>query len=492
MPKRHPLLTFEKIIRIPEYDYIGVTSKEVEIIDTKFFQRLRRIKQTPGSSWVYPGASHTRFEHSLGVMHLAGKAALYLLLNSPTFFDYDRDNNEERKKSLFHFKSNQLKIAREIVQIVRIAGLLHDIGHGPFSHTFEAFHKLMDRIQNENIEFDHELIGKKVILMKLQDKLEKVGIDSSKVLAILTQVGNNEEIEENEKVLYEEYEILKEIKEILSSNEKIKCMNRLLQSDIHSLDTMNYLVLDGKRSGAIEYGMIDVERLIQNLYYVNNELHWSKKAEGAILRFWEAYSFMYRYVYLHTFALGMDSHITMMLKAAYQEVNTDNWRTILEDLVNPSVDNLLRMDDGTILSEIERITYLQNHNSENGGNNGKDDLKRLLEMYLNRNPIRVFRIKKGFLVPHLKDLREQFPFFHYRELDPGPPAPAPKELDRWASIGFYDPVKNSMEDQLPPQFSELIKGYRQILKPVKVVNVHKERREELKEYLENKGIKVKS
>ena len=72
LPLYHPFLTILKTIRLPEYGYIGITELEEKIIDTYYFQRLRRIRQSPGVSLAYPGASHSRFEHSLGAMHIAG------------------------------------------------------------------------------------------------------------------------------------------------------------------------------------------------------------------------------------------------------------------------------------------------------------------------------------------------------------------------------------------------------------------------------------
>ena len=75
MPLRHAFLQFKKAIRLSEYDYIGLREQELFVVDTFESQRLRRIRQTPGVSLVYPGANHARFEHSLGVAYLAREAA---------------------------------------------------------------------------------------------------------------------------------------------------------------------------------------------------------------------------------------------------------------------------------------------------------------------------------------------------------------------------------------------------------------------------------
>ena len=95
----------------PIHDFIRLNSTEQKIVDTPVFQRLRRIKQLSGAHLTYPGAQHTRFEHSLGVMHIAGMAA----------------NSLSSKKQMPSTDTDD----------IRLAALLHDIGHGPFSHLFE-------------------------------------------------------------------------------------------------------------------------------------------------------------------------------------------------------------------------------------------------------------------------------------------------------------------------------------------------------------------
>ncbi|MCK5409451.1 MAG: HD domain-containing protein, partial [Candidatus Heimdallarchaeota archaeon] len=105
------VLNFVRTIRDPIYDEIRMTVLENKIVDTPIFQRLRWISQLSGVRQVYPSAVHTRFTHSVGVMHLAGRYA-------EEVFREDEDVVEK-------------------VQLARVAGLLHDIGHGPFSHTYD-------------------------------------------------------------------------------------------------------------------------------------------------------------------------------------------------------------------------------------------------------------------------------------------------------------------------------------------------------------------
>lgn len=106
--------------RDPIHGFIEVTDQELKLIDTPEFQRLRRIKQLATTYLVYQGAEHTRFGHSLGVMHLSAKA-----------FDSALNNYEET-----HGKELFVNDTRNVYrQILRLIALLHDIGHAPFSHA---------------------------------------------------------------------------------------------------------------------------------------------------------------------------------------------------------------------------------------------------------------------------------------------------------------------------------------------------------------------
>ena len=124
-------MKFDGEITDPVHRYIRFSEVEKELIDTAVFQRLRRIRQLAGAHLVYPSAQHSRFEHSLGTMHIAGYAGE--TLHTKGYLD-DKDK----------------------VQKLRLAALLHDIGHGPFSHLFEEVLELKCRTS-------HEDMGKQII-----------------------------------------------------------------------------------------------------------------------------------------------------------------------------------------------------------------------------------------------------------------------------------------------------------------------------------------
>ena len=129
----------------PIHGLIEYDDKEEKIINSVIFQRLRGIKQLALASMVYPGAHHTRFEHSLGVMHLAGKV------------------------------DKCLKLPDEKTKILRLAGLLHDIGHGPFSHISEQIiekhidRNILNMYKAQNVQ---ELLS--ILLIEKNEEIKKI------------------------------------------------------------------------------------------------------------------------------------------------------------------------------------------------------------------------------------------------------------------------------------------------------------------------------
>ncbi|MDW0223532.1 MAG: HD domain-containing protein [Nitrososphaeraceae archaeon] len=184
----------------PIHKFIRFTELEKKIIDSNVFQRLRRIKQLAGAHLVYPAAQHSRFEHSLGTMHVAGLAGEHLFSIGV--------------------------IDKESIQELRVASLLHDIGHGPFSHLFEEALKVTG---NSN----HETLGAKIICKtELGDILSDYGFSPQT------------------------------ISEISLGNSKVKFKNEIISGSLSS-DLMDYLPRDGLFTG-VEYGKVDHNRIINS------------------------------------------------------------------------------------------------------------------------------------------------------------------------------------------------------------------------------------
>jgi HD superfamily phosphohydrolase len=218
----------------PIHDFIRVYDHELSIIDNPIFQRLRRIRQLSGAHLTYPAAQHTRFEHSLGVMHIASQAGH--ALNEKGFLKPDD------------------------MQILRLAGLLHDIGHGPFSHLFEEI------IQEKKTS--HEDFGKEIILKsEIGDSLSKNGFNK------------------------------KLITKIAFGDSKFQYMNEIVSGAL-SADMMDYLLRDGYFTGA-EHAKIDHKRLTQSLDIHQKKLALERSALYSFESMMHSRYQMFKAVYFH-------------------------------------------------------------------------------------------------------------------------------------------------------------------------------------------------
>jgi len=242
-----------KEIRDAIHGNIKVDKTERRLLDTRAMQRLRNIKQLGFTYLVYPGANHTRFEHSLGVMHLIGRI------------------------------SNSLGLHQEVKEELRVAGLLHDIGHGPFSHTTEMMIKKV-------VGMGHEEIAEKMITDdELGEILEEGGYKPENIADYVKGEADFGEV---------------------------------LHSELDA-DRMDYLMRDSYYTG-VAYGMIDLDRLISTLATRKHRLVLTGgiQAAEALLR---ARFLMYPTVYEHhaarvaeaMFSRALDRAITnKVVKAA--------------------------------------------------------------------------------------------------------------------------------------------------------------------------------
>ena len=259
------LLEFTGEITDPIHKYIRITDLEKKLIDTEVFQRLRKIRQLAGAHLVYPSAQHTRFEHSIGAMHLAGLAAETLL--DKGYITYKED-----------------------VESLRIAALLHDIGHGPFSHLFEEVLR-----ENESNKLTHEIIGKKIIKESvIIDILGKYGYDTDYVCKL--------SFGESQKMFYDE----------------------IIAGSL-SADIMDYLPRDSFFTGA-EYGKVDYHRLISSLEVLSNDhLGINKSAINSLESMLISRYQMFKAVYFHKTVRAGEVMLLHSLMSADKQLNFSNF-----------------------------------------------------------------------------------------------------------------------------------------------------------------------
>lgn len=367
LPIYHPFLKFVKTIRLPEYDYIGITELEESLIDNEYFQRLRRIRQSPGVYMVFPGSSHTRFEHSIGAMHIADRASTNLVLNNMNH------NQDQYLPIVEYFKDPKFATnAIKQVQVTRIAALLHDIGHAPLSHTFETFLKFCEIEDWQHEHLSIEIIYKKLSPMFDNKQKNPYDVDVRSVLSLLCDLdrkGSEIHIQKKTKDFLCSLGLnatdLSWMDNFLTEN---WFLNHIIKEDPFNVDRFNYMILDSRRSGAIEYGTIDVERLCQNLYIHNQTVSVSTKAREAALRFFEAYSQMYKTIYQHKVAYGADLHLAYTMFLASESSEDNIFKRLRQDR---SLDQIVKFNDDVLLYFLREVKDVE--------------CKRLIDDYLKRN-----------------------------------------------------------------------------------------------------------
>lgn len=236
-----------KIINDPIYGFVTIPNELIyDLLNHPYFQRLRRIKQLGLTNLVYPGALHTRFHHAIGAMHLMQEAVLTL-------------------------RQKDIAITEEEEQAVLIAILLHDIGHGPFSHALE--HSIVKGVNHETLS--------SLFMDKLNEEFK-----GKLSLAI--------------KIFNDKY--------------KKDFLHQLVSSQL-DMDRLDYLKRDSFFTGVSE-GVISSDRIIKMLNVVKNELVVENKAIYSIEKFLIARRLMYWQVYLHKTVLSAETLLVNILKRA--------------------------------------------------------------------------------------------------------------------------------------------------------------------------------
>ncbi|MBO6880230.1 HD domain-containing protein [Winogradskyella sp.] len=334
-----------KIFNDPIYGFITIPNSLIfDLIQHKYFQRLRRITQMGLSYLVYPGAHHTRFHHALGSMHLMQKAV-----------------------NVLRFK--EVTISKDEENGLLIAILLHDIGHGPFSHAME--HSLVNDISHEEIS------------LRFMEELNKE-FNGSLTLAI----------------------------SIFKGEYPRKFMCELISSQL-DMDRADYLKRDSFYTGVAE-GNINSERLITMLNVVEDQLVVEEKGIYSVEKFLVARRFMYWQVYLHKTGLVAEQLLTRILKRAKELVQegvrlncSDPLFYFLSSEINfksfksETLDVFAKLDDYDIVAAMKEWQY-----------NEDFVLRNLCEMIINRDLLKI-KIKKNpiktsDLVAHSNALMEKY------------------------------------------------------------------------------------
>jgi uncharacterized protein len=268
-------------IKDPIHGYVRISQTERSVIDTEPLQRLRRIRQLAGSEFVYPAANHTRFEHAIGAMHLAGALSEALPIDLP----------QHQRRQL------------------RLAALLHDIGHGPFSHVFEP---LMAEYLGKNHE---DFVPWLVNQTEISERLETAGFNA-KTLGRLA-IGK------------------------LTDNKR-PYLDQIISGRI-DVDKMDYIVRDSFHTGA-GYGSIDVHRLLYTMDIIDGNLSVDGTAIGTLESFLLARFESFRTIYFHRASRAVQIMMVRALEAAREELH-------LLDFDGP--EDYLKLDDYRVWTQLK-------------------------------------------------------------------------------------------------------------------------------------------
>jgi uncharacterized protein len=305
------------LIADPIHQYILYTrpggiageATEQDLIDTPWVQRLRRVPQLQSARWVFPAAEHSRFQHSLGAMHLAGRFAQQLY---PSF------------RAVFPDAPS----APLIEELLRMAGLLHDVGHGPFGHFFD---------DNFLVDFDltHELLGQRIIREALADTLR--GLRRSPSGAF-----NADERIDPEWICYL---MGKSYTHPLESHPKWLPFLKPLLSGVFTADNMDYVLRDSYMCG-VAVGPIDIERIIYYSFFSEKGLTLDRSGLQAFTMFLNARFYMYTNVYYHRTTRGIDLHL--------KEIFRDTMRIIFPYDLTKDLHPYLHLTEWTLLEDVGR------------------------------------------------------------------------------------------------------------------------------------------
>lgn len=322
------LLPREKVFRDPVHDYIHIQDGLIlQLINAREFQRLRRIRQLGTSSYTFHGAEHSRFNHSLGVYEITRRIINNFERNYPSKEEGDGLwDDDERLVAL-------------------CAALLHDIGHGPFSHTFEGIFKT-----------DHEFVTQQIILSpdtEINHILKTMGDDfPDKVASVIKHSYPNQQVVQ------------------------------LISSQIDA-DRMDYLIRDAYYTG-VSYGHFDLTRILRVIRPLDDKIVFDYSGMHAVEDYVVRRYQMYMQVYFHAVSRGMEEVLSNLLSRAKDYYrNKADQNKISINLLEPLLNNEWELEDYLKLDDYVMHTYFAHWLEEED-----EILADLAYRFINRKPFK--------------------------------------------------------------------------------------------------------
>ena len=287
-----------KVFRDPLYGYVRVNDEIIdELINSLEFQRLRRIKQLCGVSMVFHMADHTRFSHSLGCYELAREVLEKVIDVKNALNDYEKT-------------------------VFLCSALLHDVGHGPYSHSFEKIFKI-----------SHETMTNNIIL------------GDSHINKILTKYNPN---------------LASDIASVISHKHKFPLIEQLVSSQL-DVDRMDYLRRDAYFTGA-QFGDIDIEKILRGMLVKNGKILFKYNSVPNIEDYLMSRYHMYYQVYFHPVSRCFEVMLEMIYQRWYELIKSGyQFRTdvsLLIDVIDKkTVEAFLKIDDVYVNGCIQQFQY---------------------------------------------------------------------------------------------------------------------------------------
>jgi len=390
-------------------DGVPGEATEQDLIDSPWMQRLRRVPQLQSARWVFPAAEHSRFQHSLGAMHLAGRFAQQLHPSLRTEFP------DGPSPALLE-------------ELLRMAGLLHDVGHGPFGHFFD---------DNFLVDFDltHELVGQRIIREELGDLLRSLTRRPSAPF------------EPGERIDPEWicYLMGKSYTSPAASHPRWLAHLKPLLSGIYTADNMDYVLRDSYMCG-VAVGPIDVDRIMYYSFFSNKGLTLHRSGIGAFVMFLNARFYMYSNVYYHRTTRGIDLHL--------KEIFRDTMRLCFPYDLRKDLHPYLHMTEWTLLEEVGRWEHADDPERKALAQEWRQILERRLKWRMSHEVVLdIFEARRGQGFMKAEDVEarirdclprglKEFPFkIDMAQQDPRPLNPIGMK-DR--QIYVYDPATGAV------------------------------------------------